>query len=66
MKAFYFHFSLLELQKPTLAGPWILGQLMMGEGQTKNAPLVVSSKLRLNLLVAAPLISEVVPLMLCN
>ena len=26
----------------------ILGQLMMGEGQTKNAPLVVSSKLRLN------------------
>ena len=22
MKAFLFHFSLLELQKPTLAGPW--------------------------------------------
>merc|ERR1712122_324633 len=22
VKAFYFHFSLLELQKPTLAGPW--------------------------------------------
>ena len=24
VKALYFHFSLLELQKPTLAGPWLL------------------------------------------
>ena len=37
MKAFCFHFSLLELQKPTLAGPWLLNNDgLMGESAKKS------------------------------
>ena len=34
MKAFLFHFSLLEFQKPTLAGPWEEAALCINDPKT--------------------------------